>query len=462
MHVFISKALYRMQERLLGRPTFRRLGELDQAQWRSPDELRSRQNAHLRALLLHARAHVPFHRRSLEDAGADPARDDPIDVLARIPTVTRDDVHEHLADMLWVDAPGGLRASSTGGSTGQPLQFFIDREREACDQAARALTRSWYGVRVGEPELWLWGSPIETGRLDRCRKLRDRALNQRLVRAFDLSRWTMREYHMQLSRIRPTCIVGYPSTLARWAEFLRSEAISIGVRPACKAVFVTGEVCDDRQRALIGDFFASPVADGYGSREAGFIAHECPAGRRHVISEHVLVETLDEQNRTTPLGVAGEVAITHLCGRGMPLIRYRTGDIATLLAGRCACGRGFPLMSPVTGRRTDLIRLPDGTEMHGLSVIYPLRELPALAEYQVVQQADLSLDVAVVARPMSDPTLLCHDIRQRLDRTLRGQAAVRVKAVSHIARAGSGKHRPVISHADAPPRTGIRPSGDHA
>lgn len=448
MHVFISRALYRMQERLLRRPTFRRLRELDAAQWCSPDELRSRQRSHLRALLLHARAHVPCLRRRLDDAGADPASDDPWDVLTRLPTTTRDDIHDHLADMLWLDVPGGLRASNTGGSTGRPLQFFLDREREACDQAARALTRSWFGVRVGDPELWLWGSPIEAGKLDHCRRLRDRALNQRLIRAFDLSPQTMIEYREELNRVRPRSMVGYPSTLARWAEFLRENAKTAADRRPCKAVFVTGEVCDDAQRALIADVFGAPVADGYGSREAGFIAHECPAGRRHIISEHVLVETVDEKGRRTPPGVAGEVTITHLRGRGMPLIRYRTGDTAALAPGRCACGRGLPLMSQVTGRRTDLIRLPDGTDMHGLSVIYPLRELPAVAEYQIVQQADLSLDVAVVARPAADAALLCRDIHDRLDRTIRGQAPVRVRSVPHIIRAESGKYRPVISHAD--------------
>lgn len=383
----------------------------------------------------------------MKDAGADPSSEDPWDVLASLPATTKQNIREHLADMLWLDVPGGLRPSSTGGSTGQPLQFFLDREREACDQAARGLTRGWYGVRNGQRELWLWGSPIEAVRTDRWRRLRDGALNHRLIRAFDLSSVTMNRYYRELLRYRPACIVGYPSTLARWAHFLRDRSGAGRTVRTLKAVFVTGEVCDTRQRTLITDVFGAPVADGYGSREAGFIAHECPAGRRHIISEHVLVETLDAHGRPTPPGVEGEVTITHLRGRGMPLIRYRTGDTAALLPGRCACGRGFPLMSQVTGRRTDIIRLADGTEMHGLSVIYPLREIPAVAEYQIIQQADLSLDVAVVAPSSSDATALCRDIQQRLARTMRGQTPVRVRAVPHISRSVSGKHRSVVSYA---------------
>ena len=66
--------------------------------------------------------------------------------------------------ILWHDSPGGAVEMTTGGSTGDPLRFFIDRRRQAYDQAARMRSHRWFGVEVGAPELYLWGSPIELSR----------------------------------------------------------------------------------------------------------------------------------------------------------------------------------------------------------------------------------------------------------------------------------------------------------
>src|SRR5690606_20877692 len=90
----------------------------------------------------------------------------------------------------------------------------------------------------------------------------------------------------------------------------------LGIRVA----FVTSERLYDDQRRQISDTFGCPVANGYGGRDAGFIAHECPAGGMHITAEDVIVEILDSQGHPLPNGEAGEIVVTHLASRDFPFI----------------------------------------------------------------------------------------------------------------------------------------------
>src|SRR5262249_61095657 len=100
----------------------------------------------------------------------------------------------------------------------------------------------------------------------------------------------------------------------------------LGVRVA----FVTSEMLYDDQRGAIAQAFACPVANGYGARDAGFIAHECPSGGMHISAEDIVVEIVDANGTQLLPGQSGEVVVTHLATGDFPFIRYRTGDIASL------------------------------------------------------------------------------------------------------------------------------------
>jgi phenylacetate-CoA ligase len=270
-----------------------------------------------------------------------------------------------------------------------------------------------------------------------------------LLNAFDMSPERMDDYLDRFDRFRPRSLFGYPSSISLLVDHARSRGRRLDTR-SLRAVFVTGETLNPRHRRQIGDYFGVPVADGYGSREGGFIAHECPRGGMHITAESVILEVVDSDGRPAAVGEAGEIVLTHLDGYAMPLIRYRTGDVGRRRAGRCLCGRGLPLLDVVEGRVTDFIRLPDGTIKHALAVIYPLREMHGLRQFRVVQARDFGVTVDVVADDRTE-RITREAVERRLRPVVGPTVSLNVRFVDHVPPADSGKRRYVVS--DAAPST---------
>jgi phenylacetate-CoA ligase len=214
----------------------------------------------------------------------------------------------------------------------------------------------------------------------------------------------------------------------------------LGIRVA----FVTSERLYDDQRNAIETVFGCRVANGYGARDAGFIAHECPAGGMHISAEDVIVEIVDAQGRTLGPGVSGEIVVTHLATRDFPFVRYRTGDIAVLDTRVCPCGRGLPMLAEIQGRSTDFVVARDGTVMHGLALIYTVRDLPGIEQFKIIQHDVDRTEVQVVASDAFGPEQqrrIVDDFKRRLGRDV----AIEVNRVDAIAPEPSGKYRYVVS-----------------
>lgn len=442
--LLVRKLLLPAHERLLGRRTLRYLQELETTQRLSIDRLRSLQVDKLRSLLTHAAQRCPYYRDAILAAGVQPQTATLHD-LARLPALTKDDIRRHAPRMLESPRHRSLAPYSTGGSSGDPLQFWIDRDRQAADQAARARSRRWFGIDLGEREAYLWGAPVELAAQDRLRRMRDRLTNHMLLDAFRMTLERMTDYLRRIRQFDPVHLFGYPSSLARLARHARDIGEKL-YTPSLKAVFVTGEVLMPADRAEIETAAQVPVADGYGSREAGFIAHQCPFGRYHVTMESLIVELLGDDQNPAPEGKSGEVTITHLDAYGMPFIRYRTGDQARRASGACPCGRALETLERIEGRRTDMLRTADGGYAHALSIIYALREVPSIRQFRVEQQRNFDLMVQIVADDSLNEAR-----RAQVTSGLRSRIGegpkIELRVVNEIPQLPSGKHRCVVSAA---------------
>lgn len=436
--------IYPAQERAFKRPTFAYLAALEASQWRSRADLEALQLDKLRHLLQVAHEHSPWHRQRLETAGLSAQTLSSLGDLERLPTMNKQDAALNRESLVWKAVPGGAFQYNTGGSSGAPLIFHFGRSRQASDAAGRMRARRWWGVEVGEPEVYLWGAPVELNKTDWIKTVRDRLINQLVLNAFAMSPQRMDAYLDALQAFQPRCLYGYASSLA----LLAAHADARGRKPRLrklKAICATGEPLYPYQRELIGATFGVPVANEFGSRDIGFTAHETPEGQMLLMSESIILEVLDAEGRPVPDGELGEAVMTGLCSEAQPFIRYRTGDMLRRSPEADRAGRGLHVISEVMGRSTDFLVREDGTIMHALAAIYVLRATEGLAEFKLIQHTTTDIEVLAVPNARwKDAAVLSikAGLRQRLGESVR----IGIKLVDHIAPEASGKHRYVVSH----------------
>ena len=380
----------------------------------------------------------------MDQAGLRPDGLSSLSDLRKLPRMSKQDAAANRDDMVWRGVPGGAFKYSTGGSSGQPLIFSFGRWRQASDAAGRMRARRWWGVEPGEPEVYLWGAPVELNKTDWVKTVRDRLINQLVLNAFAMSPARMDLYLDAMEAYRPRCVYGYASSVALLAAHARQRRRRPRL-PQLKVVCTTGEPLYEPQRELIREVFGAPVANEFGSRDIGFTAHETPQGQMLLMSESIILEVLDEAGNPVAPGEMGEAVMTGLCSEAQPFIRYRTGDMVRMSQKPDLAGRGLPVIAEVVGRTTDFLVRADGNIMHALAGIYVIRATEGVAEFKLIQHDLRDLEVLVVADSRWTPS--CADaidagLRQRLGHDVR----VSVRLVEQIAPEASGKHRYVVSH----------------
>ena len=158
-----------------------------------------------------------------------------------------------------------------------------------------------------------------------------------------------------------------------------------------------------------------------------------------------------------PKGQAGEIVVTHLATRDFPFIRYKTGDVAVMDDRRCDCGRGLPMLKEIQGRTTDFVVAADGTVMHGLALIYILRDLPGMQAFKVTQHTLTRCHVELVVDPSFDRAQATAGHRVRLSQAA-GCAGAGGRVIRRTDTAGEVREVPLHrqSCAASSSRTGRR------
>lgn len=446
MHpVLVKNLIFPIHEKIIGRKTFNYLADLEKQQWLNPKELEELQFNKLKSLLIHAAKHIPFYTKRFEICGFNPNTMQKIKDIQIIPPIEKAEIREHLKEMIWENCPGGLFKYNTGGSSGEPLIFYFDRQRQAMDAAARALTHGWFGVDFGEKELYLWGSPVERNKQDRIKKIRDWLINALLISAYEISLDNVPGIYAKLVQFSPKCIFGYPTTISIFCEMAEKLNLSLN-RLGIRAVFTTAEVLYPHQREIISAAFGNiPVADCYGSREGGFISHQCSEGTYHTIDPCFIVELLNDNGAHASPGEDGEIVITGLDAWGMPFIRYKTSDVAQPSETTCKCGRSWGSISNIKGRAADYLITADGRRQHSSSLTTIIRGIEGIIEFKIIQEDIYNISVILKIDPdiysRNSHQVIVSGFRKRLG----NEITVNFEIVDNIPRDPSGKFRYVVS-----------------
>jgi phenylacetate-CoA ligase len=399
----------------------------------------------LREVVRRAWRETPYYREQFDRLGFDPRADFDFDDFAALPTLEREDVQRAGKRLVseGVD-PRLLRRDATGGSTGTPTEVWKGPEELGWGESGSEYFMRRIGLPPGSATGFLWGHNLDpTARAGLRERLQDALQNQEWFECLRLSPEILRAHHARLEATRPRCLVAYASALASLAEELRAA----GLRPSypTRALVTGGEKLYDHQRALIAEVFGKPVHERYGSRDVGLMGFQLePASSLdHVVDwSNVLLEPEEDD----PGGAA--ILVTKLHADGMPMIRYRVGDVARFPAGSAPGHPAFALHE-VVGRAADRIWLPSGGWVHGIEFPHMMKDFP-VGDFQVVQADDYSVRVSLVPTPGRSLSAAERATLESLLRANMPDVDLRLEEVASIPRTRANKWRPVMTAVTGP------------
>jgi phenylacetate-CoA ligase len=418
----------------------RYLGELDRTQWLPVEELRQLQLRRLRRLLQHAYEHVGYYREFFQTAGIVPEDVRTLEDLAQLPVLTREAVRDNLYFDLLADTHGGWQTIklATSGAGGEPIAVFADPFQLHVRWAHAMRGAGWTGYRhPARHACWRRSEP--EGRAQTLRQeIEALLLRQRRFSAVGIDHARVQEYVEWIRTTQPALLAGDAEVFNVVASLLASAGRD--ARGAA-AVLTWGQTLTPALRALLERVFGCPVFDEYGTRELGPVAHECDAHRGlHVNVESYIVEVVHE-GRPAAEGEVGEVLITDLNSRSVPLIRYQVGDLAVVTARACGCGRGLPLVERFLGRPSAAVVGAHGRYIPAAVFADLFQEQEhAVLRYQVVQDQQDAVTVRIIrkSRFTADTE---HAIRAQLARVLGERVTIRLDYVETLP-ASSGAPEP--------------------
>jgi len=420
---------------------------LERTQWLSPDELEALQWRRAAALLEHAHEHVPYYRSIMRKSRIDPeslVRNRSLEMLPLLDRLTMTEQRDSLrATNLPTErfVPNG-----TGGSTGEPLLFFDDRNEAGWSEAAIWRSHRWYDVDVGERCAYLWGANFDlTGYQGFIGRIKSRALNLLMLPAWELSEATASLFWKRLCQFKPRLLVAYAGALHHWARLLGNDRDPV---PGLCAIIVSAEMLYDESRGAIETCFKVPVYNRYGGRDLHFVAQECQVRRGlHINSENLLLEIVKDGRQVAP-GELGEIVITRLDNFVMPFVRYRSGDMGVMNDALCECGRSLPLLDRIEGRVQDAIVTVDGKIISGPFFAHVMKDCPDVREFQVHQLAIDRLLIVIV--PQAQRQFVSRPRIERIAQQYMGRnMQINFDVRESIPLTRTGKRRIIVSHLSA-------------
>lgn len=389
--------------------------------------------------LADAVANVPFYGGT---ASAEEIRSDPFSALASFPILERETVRTQGAAMQSAGRRQGWHENTSGGSTGEPVALIQDADHLAKTIAIRNVFTLWTGNRLGDPELYIWGSEqdLERGRGSRRDRIGNRLLRRELLNAFRLTDDAISAILDGLAEGEPRLVVAYTQAGYEVARFAAERGLRI---PGQRGVIATAGTLHAFMRERLSSVFGCDVFNRYGSRETGDMAGECEYhDGLHVLPWSCHIEVLDADGLPVQPGEEGDIVVTSHTNRAMPLIRYRIGDRARVPSSDapCRCGRVTQMLAAVTGRTVDMFIAEDGSMVDGEYFTHLLYFRPWLKQFQVAQSAPDRVVYRLVARseiPKGDRD----EIAEKTRLVLGGRCEVRFEQLDSIAPSASGKLR---------------------
>ena len=341
------------------------------------------------ATFRYAAMHSPYYRELFRGLKGIPA-------IETIPTCDKSILSERNLDFLCVTRQRIIEIVTTSGTTGHPLLWMLTEADVRRLAENERLSFSCAGLTAND-------TVLVAVAMDRCFMaglaywLGLRELGCGVVRTGAASPTLVLE---MIRRTQPTAVVGVPSFLRLIAEKARETNFDLKNSSVKKALCI-GEPVRDRAFELnasgraIEEAWGAKAYSTYGVTELANSLCECDAGTGgHLHEEQLHIEILDDDGGAVGDGEIGEVVATTFGVEGMPVIRYRTGDCATLFRGVCNCGRSSPKLGPIVGRKHQKLKFK-GASLFPSTLAAVLEESEGVESFVVLARKESELSDSI-------------------------------------------------------------------
>lgn len=406
-------------------------------EFESPQAIKQFQEVLLRDALDYLKAHSRYYRRMFEENAIDVSQIRTLEDLRKIPFTEKKDLQLFNGDFLCCDKSAIVDYVTTSGTLGDPVTFGCtekDLRRLAYNEKK---SFECAGVRPGDI-VQLMTTMDKRFMAGLAYFLGVREMGASIIRVGngvpELQWDTIR-------RLKPDTIMCVPSFILKLVQYAEEHGIDYR-HSSIKRIIGIGEGLRDQNFELnllgkrIREKWDVQLFATYSSTEMGATFSECEFGMGgHVHPELIIVEIIGEDGKPVPDGEAGEIVVTTLGVEGMPLLRFRTGDIAAKRMERCKCGRWSYRLTPLVGRKNNMIKLK-GTTLYPPAINDILDNTDYVENYVVVvQESDAGTDDVIVKVGLkSEPPFdVVKDLKDRFRSKIRVAPQVEVHTVPEIA-----------------------------
>ncbi|ELR71292.1 coenzyme F390 synthetase-like protein [Fulvivirga imtechensis AK7] len=347
-------------------------------------EIETYQLNELRKVLHYVIGHSAFYKEHFKRNNISPDTIQRLSDLQKIPPVSKHDLQKHQKDFWCAPTDRIIEYTNTSGTEGEALTVPMtesDLKRLAYNEAlslacAGGSSKEIYQLTTTVDRRFMAGLAYILGA---------RELGAGMVRVgpgIPQLQWKT------IAEIQPTALIAVPSFLLKLIDYAESNDIDYK-NGSVKKVICIGESIrnsDFSYNALgqrIKEKWDIPLYSTYASTEMATAFTECDAGRGgHLHPELIIAEILDDEGNPVVAGVEGELTITTLGIEGLPLVRFRTGDICAMHTEPCSCGRNTARLGPIVGRKHQMIKYK-GTTCYPPAIFEVLDSLEEIIYYQV-------------------------------------------------------------------------------
>ncbi len=371
---------------------------LPEIETKSLGEIEKFQEKKLGELLSYVNNHSKFYQSRFKENGIDISTIKTLFDLQKIPVTSKDDLYNNNPDFICVNTDKIIDYVTTSGTLGDPLTFVLtdkDLERLAYNEhislaCAGGSKHDIYQLMTTIDRRFMAGMAYFLGL---------KQMGAGIVRVGN----GMPEFQWDtIKRLNPTVAIAVPSFLLKLIEFAEQNNIDYK-NCSIKKVVCIGEPIRNEDFSYntlgkrITDKWPLQLFSTYASTEMGAAFTECGAGKGgHYHPELLIAEFLDDDNKPVKQGEAGELTVTTLGVEGMPLIRFKTGDICKAHYDACSCGRTTMRISPILGRKQQMIKFK-GTSLYPPSLYDILNTVPYIKNFIIeVFTNDIGTDEIVI------------------------------------------------------------------